>query len=156
MVELLPARFQGHPKIGCYFFLAFFFFFFFLFLLHLARGCSKKTYFYRVFLHTLLKHLVTSCSKKEVKPKLPQKKVHNFFWKPLFWPKTTFKNTNFAPPPENCAPKNLQKNPIFIGSKKVAKLLTLPWPSYWPYFAQNVAKLVIFLIVSWALSGISF
>ena len=45
---------------GVTFFFGFFFFSsFFLFLLHLARGCAKKTYFYRVFWHTLLKHLVT-------------------------------------------------------------------------------------------------
>ena len=30
--------------------------------------------------------------------------------------------------------KNLKKKPTFIGSKKVAKLLTLKWPSYWPSY----------------------
>ena len=43
--ELLPARFQGPPKMGVTFFRAFFFLLVFLFLLHLARGCSKKTLF---------------------------------------------------------------------------------------------------------------
>ena len=61
--------------------------------------------------------------------------MHIFFRKPLFWPNFVFKNTNFAPPPENCAPKNLQ-NPYFHRLKKggqvidptVAKLLTLLCP----------------------------
>ena len=118
--------------MGVHFFWAFFFFLF-LFLLHLVRGCSKKPIFIG-FLHTPLKHLVTSCSNKEVKPKLPKKRC-TFFRKPLFWPKTTFKNTNFAPPPENCAPK-ISQNPYFYRLKKggqvidptVAKLLTLKWP----------------------------
>ena len=133
MVELLPARFQGPPKNGCNFWF-FFFFFFFLFLLHLARGRAKKNYFYG-FLHTLLKHLVTSCSNNQVKPKLPKKKVHNVFFGNPFFDQFFFENTNFAPPPENCAQK-ISQNPIFIGSKKggqvidptVAKLLTLLWP----------------------------
>ena len=113
------------------FFLAFFFFFFFfLFLLHLARGCAKKTYFYRVFLHTLLKHLVPSCSNKEVKPKLPKKKVHNFFSETPFLTKVFFKNTNFAPPPENCAQK-ISQNPYFYRLKK-------RWPSYRPYHGQVI------------------
>ena len=116
-------------------FFCFFFFSSFLFLLHLARGCAKKPYFYMVFLHTLLKHQVPSCSNKEVKPKLPQKKVHIFFGNPFFHQMFFFKNTNFAPPPENCAQKYLQK-PYFYRLKKngqvidsiMAKLLTLKWP----------------------------
>ena len=63
--------------------------------------------------------------------------MHIFFRKPFF-DQFFFKNTNFAPPPENCAQKNLPKTPIFIGSKKdgqvidptMAKLLTLKWPKY--------------------------
>ena len=105
--------------------------FFSLFLLHLARGCSKHPVFIGFFLHTLLKHLVTSCSNKEVKPKLPKKGAQFFFGNLFFWPKTTFKNTNFAPPLKTVHKKS-PKPLIFIGSKKVAKLLTLPWPSYWP------------------------
>ena len=46
------------------------------------------------------------------KPKLPKKKVHIFFRKPFF-DQIFFKNTNFAPPPENCAQKNLPK-PLFL------------------------------------------
>ena len=78
MVLLLPARFQGPQKMGVTFFWPFFVFSsFFLFLLHLARGCSKNHIFIG-FLHTLLKHLVTSCSNKEVKPKLPKKGAYFF------------------------------------------------------------------------------
>ena len=69
------------------------------------------------------------------KAKTPPKKGAHFFSETSFLTKF-FKNTNVAPPPENCAPKNLQKNPVYIGSKKggqvidptVAKLLTLLWP----------------------------
>ena len=100
----LPV-FKAPPKMGVIFWGAFLFFSFFLFLLHLARGRAKKTYFYRVSLHTLLKHLVTSCSNNQVKPKLPKKKVHNFFFGNPFFDQIFFKNTNFAQPPENCAPK---------------------------------------------------
>ena len=74
---------------------------------------------------------MTSCSNNQVKPKLPQKKVYIFFRKPLFWPKTTFKNTNFAPPPENCAQKNIKKRNYFYRLKK-------RWPSYWPYGGQVI------------------
>ena len=60
----------------------------------------------------------------------PKKGAHLFFRKPLFWPNFFFKNTNFAPPPENCAQKKTPKKPIFIGSKR--------WPSYWPYHGQVI------------------
>ena len=131
MVELLPARFQGHPRIGCYFFFGPFFFFFFLFLLHLARGCAKKTYFYRFFLHTLLKHLAPSCSNKEVKPKLPQKKVHHFFRKPLFWPNFFSKTLILHHPLKTVHKKISKKKPYFYRLKK-------RWPSYWPYHGQVI------------------
>ena len=123
MVELLPARFQGPPKNGCNFFLFFFASSFFLFLLHLARGCAKKPIFIG-FLHTLLKHLVTSCRNNEVKPKLPPKKAHHFFRKPLFWPILFSKTLILHHPPENCAQKHLPKN-LFLEAQK-------RWPSYWP------------------------
>ena len=130
MVELLPARFQGPPKNGCYFFLGLFFLFFFLFLLHLARGCSKTTYFYR-FLHTLLKHLVTSCSNNQVKPKLPPKKVHNFFFGNLFFDQKQLSKTLILHRPLKTVHSKNLKNPIFIViDLTVAKLLTLRWPSY--------------------------
>ena len=143
MVELLPARFQGPPFFGCYFFLGLFFLLFSVSSASSKRVC-KKNYFYRVFLHTLLKHLVTSCSNKEVKPKLPQKKVHNFFSETPFLTNFFFKNTNFAPPPENCAQK-ISQNPYFYRLKKrwpsywpkggqvIDPTLAKKWPSYWPY-----------------------
>ena len=90
-----------------------FFFFFFLFLLHLARGCAKKPYFYRVFWHTLLKHLVTIMQQQWSEAKTHQKKGAIFFQKTLFWPNSFSRNTNLAPPPHNCAPKNLPK-PLFL------------------------------------------
>ena len=112
MVELLPARFQGHPKIGCYFFLGLFFFFFFLFLLHLARGCAKKPYFYRFFAHPS-KASSAIMQQQGSKDKTPQEKGAPFFFrKPLFGPNFLFKNTNFAPPLKTVhkkSPKNLQK-----------------------------------------------
>ena len=70
------------------------------------------------------------------KAKTPPKKVHNFFFGNPFFDQFFFvKNTNFAPPPENCAQK-ISPNPYFLGSKKggqvidpkVAKLLTPLWP----------------------------
>ena len=132
MVELLPARFQGPPFFGCYFFWAFFFFLF-LFLLHLARGCAK-------FAHPS-KASSDIMQQQGSKAKTPQKKgVHFFFGNPFF--DHFFKNTNFAPPPENCAQKNLQKTLFLYAQKKVAKLLTQRWPSYWPYFGQKMAKLL--------------
>ena len=93
--------------------------------------------------------------------------------------KTTFKNTNFAPPPENCAQQISKKKPIFIGSKKggqvidleVAKLLTLKWPTCgqvvdptahiyiyiyavelitWPFFAKSrVNNLAMVELITW-------
>ena len=71
------------------------------------------------------------------KPKLPQKKVHIFLFGNPFLTKLFFKNTNFAPPPENCAQK-ISQNPYFYRLKKngqvidptMAKLLTLKWPKY--------------------------
>ena len=85
-------------------------FFFFLFLLHLARGCSKKTYFYG-FLHTLLKHLVTSCSNNEVKPKLPPKKVHNcFFSETSFFDQKQLSKTLILHHPLKTVHKNISKN----------------------------------------------
>ena len=143
MVELLLARFQGPPKNGCYSFWAFFFFLFFLFLLHVARGCSKKTYF-RYFAHPS-KASSNIMQQQWSKPKPPPKKVRIVFSETPFL--TNFsKNTNFAPPPENCA-QNISKNPIFIGSKKVAKLLTLRWPSHWPWNGQVVAKLWLYIYI---------
>ena len=142
MVELLPARFQAPHFLGVTFFLPFFFLLFSVSSASSKRVC-KKTYFYRVFLHTLLKHLVTSCSNKEVKPKLPEKKVHNFLSETPFFDHF-FKNTNFAPPPENCAQK-ISQNPYFYRLKKrwpsywpkggqvIDPTLAKKWPSYWPY-----------------------
>ena len=131
-MELLPVRFQGPPQKWVLFFLGpFFVLLVFLFLLHLARGCSKKTIFIG-FLHTLLKHQVTSCSNNQVKPKLPPKKCTFFFFffseTPFFDQKQLSKTLILHPAPEIV--HNKSKKTIFIGSKKVAKLLTLRWPSY--------------------------
>ena len=127
-----PACFQGPHEMGINF-LGRFFFGFFLFSVSFAsskRVFQKKNYFYR-FLNTLLKNLETSCSNNQLNPQHPQEKCTTFFLgKPFFWPKATFKDTNFAPPPQNCALKK-QKKAIFIGSKK-------RWPSYWPWGGQVV------------------
>ena len=69
------------------------------------------------------------------KPKLPKKKGAQFFFRKPFFDQIFFKNTNFAPPPENCAQK-ISQNPYFYRLKKdgqvidptMAKLLTLKWP----------------------------
>ena len=134
----LPV-FKAPHFLGVTFFGAFFFLLFSVSSASSKRVCSKKTYFYRVFLHTLLKHLVTSCSNNELKPKLPQKKVHIFFFfsETLFWP-NFFSKTLILHHPLKTVHKKISKNPIFIGSKKdgqvidptVAKLLTLLWPKY--------------------------
>ena len=102
----LPV-FKAPPRMGVIFG---FFFPVFLFLLHLARGCSKKNIFIG-FLNTLLKHLVTSCSNNEVKPNPPPKCT--FFSETPFLTKKCFLDTNFAPPPENCAQK-ISKKKLFL------------------------------------------
>ena len=76
-----------------------------------------------------------------VKPKLPPKKVHIFFGN-LFFDQKQLSKTLILHHPLKIVRKKSQNNPIFIGSKKVAKLLTLRWPSYWPWNGQNVAKLL--------------
>ena len=131
MVELLPARFQGHPKIGCYFFWPFFLPF------SVSSASSKrvlkKNYFYR-FLHTLLKHLVTSCSKKEVKPKLPKKRC--LFFGNLFFDQKQLSKTLILHHPLKTVHQKISQNPYFYRLKKggqvidptVAKLLTLLCP----------------------------
>ena len=68
------------------------------------------------------------------KAETPPKKGAHFFSETPFLT-IFFKNTNFAPPPENCAQK-ISQNPYFYRFKKggqvidpkVAKLLTLLWP----------------------------
>ena len=57
---------------------------------------------------------------------------HPFSENPFSDPKTTFLNTNFAPPLENYALNKTQKT-LFLGLEKVARLLTYRWPGYWPY-----------------------
>ena len=128
MVELLPARFQGPPFFGCYFFFGPFFFFFFLFLLHLARGCAKKTIFIGFFAHPS-KASSDIIQQQGSKAKTPPKKVHNFFFGNPFFDQF-FSKTLILHHPLKTVHKKSPKTPIFIGSKKVAKLLTQRWPSY--------------------------
>ena len=142
MLELLPARFQGPPKMDVIFFLAFVFFSsFFSGSSASSKRLLKKTLFLWFFLHTLLKHLVASCSNKEVKPKLPKKRCTFFSGNLCFDQKQLSKALILHHPLKTVHQKSPQ-TPIFKGSKKVAKLLTLPWPSYWPQNGQNVAKLL--------------
>ena len=127
----LPV-FKAPQKMGVTLFLAFFFLLFFLFLLHLARGCSKKTIFIGfLFAHTLLKHLVTSCSNNQVKPKLPQKKVHNFFVRNLFVDQKQLSKTLILHHPLKTVHTKSQKKTYFYRLKK-------RWPSYWPYGGQVI------------------
>ena len=87
-------------------------------------------------MHTLLKHLVTSCSNKEVKPKLPKKKVHDFFFGNLFFDQNQLSKTLILHHPLKIVHQKISPNPYFYRLKKggqvidptVAKLLTLKWP----------------------------
>ena len=107
MVELLPARFQGPPKMGCNFFGAFFSFFV-LFLLHLARGCVKKTLFLLVFPHPS-KASSDIMQQQSTKPKIAQTKGAHFFSETPF---LTIDSKN-APPLKTVHKKNLPK-PLFL------------------------------------------
>ena len=86
-------------------------------------------------MNTLLKHLVPSCSNKEVKPKLPKKKVHNFFSETPFLTKF-FSKTLILHHPLITVHQKISKKTYFYGSKKdgqvinstMAKLLTQLWP----------------------------
>ena len=136
MVNYFLPVFKAPPKLGVNFFGAFFFLLLFSVSSASSKRVCKKIRFLLVFLHTLLKHLVTSCSNNQLKPKLPQKKVHNFFFfgNPFF--DQFFSKTLILHHPLKTVHKKSPKNPIFIGSKKggqvidptVAKLLTLLWP----------------------------
>ena len=118
--------------MGVTFFGPFFFFLFFLFLLHLARGCSKKNYFYRVFLNTLLKHLVTSCSNNQLKPKPPPKKcTFFFFFGNPFFDQNYFSKTLILHHPLKIVHWKNSKKTYFYRLKK-------RWPSYWPWGGQVI------------------
>ena len=110
-----------------------------------------KNYFYRVLFEHPSKASSNIMQQQLSKPWTPSQKknAHVFFGEPLFWPKTTLKNTNFAPLPENCALKNLKKNLVLLAQKggqvidlEVAKLLTLKWPKcgqvMWSYSLGQV------------------
>ena len=136
MVELLPARFQGPPFFGCYLFIGFFFLLF-LFLLHLARGCSKKPNFVGFLAHPS-KASSAIMQQQGSKAKTPQKKGAHFFSETPFLTKF-FSKTLILHHPLKTVHQKISKNPlliIFIGSKKdgqvidptMAKLLTLLWP----------------------------
>ena len=122
MVELLPARFQGPSFFGCYFFWVLFFLLFSVSSASSKRVLNKKPIFIGVFLHTLLKHLLPSCSNKEVKPKLPKKKVHIFFSETPFLT-TFFSKTLILHHPLKTVHQKISKNPYFYRLKK-------RWPSY--------------------------
>ena len=116
----LPV-FKAIQKLGVTFFLGlFFFFFFFLFLLHLARGCSKKPYFYRVFAHPS-KASSDIMQQQGSKAKTPQKKGAHFFSETPFWT-NFFSKTIIWHHPLKIVHQKISQNPFFIGSKK--------WPSY--------------------------
>ena len=100
--ELLPARFQGPPKMG----VAFFGLFFSCFSVSSAssKRVLKTKLFSLGFLNTLLKHLVTSCSNNQLNPQTPpppkKKEVHNFFLpeNPFFDQKQLLKTQNLHHP----------------------------------------------------------
>ena len=135
-VELLPARFLAPPpENGCKFFSPFVFSCFSVSSASNKRVFQKKAYFYRVFEHP---SKVSSNIMQQQTPKpctSPKTSAPPIFGKPRFWPKATFQNTNFAPPPENCALKKF-KQALFYRLRKggqvidleVAKLLTLKTP----------------------------
>ena len=131
-VELLPARFQGTPFFGCFFFFVFFFFFFFFSVSSASsKRVCKKNLFLLVFFDTLLKHLVTSCSNKEVKPKPPQRKGAHFFFGNPFFDQIFFSKTLMLHHPLKTVHQKISQNPYFYRLKKrMARLLTLPWPGY--------------------------
>ena len=120
--------------LGVTFFFGLFFFFFFLFLLHLVEGCAKNPIFIGFFFAHPAKASSDIIQQQWKTLTAPKNRCTNFIFGNPFLT-IFFRNTNFAPPPDNCAPKNL-KNPIFIGSKKdgqvinstMAKLLTQKWP----------------------------
>ena len=105
---------------------------FFFLLLSVSSASSKrvckKTFFIGFFAHPS-KASSDIMQQQGSKAKTPQKKGAQFFFLETPFLTNFFKNTNFAPPPENCAQK-ISRNPYFIGSKMVAKLLTQRWPSY--------------------------
>ena len=138
--ELILACFQGPPPNGCYFFL----FFFFLFSSYSAS--SKRVLKHPIFIGFFEHPSKTSTNimqQQSTKASNPPKKC-TFFRKPLFWPEVFFckKKTPVLHHPLRTVPWKNSPNPILIGSKKVAKLFTLRWPSYWPWSGQDVAKLL--------------
>ena len=132
-MELLPARFQGPSKNGCYFFGLFILFLFF----HVSSASSKRVLKKTLSLwgswNTLLKHLVTSCSNNEIKPKPFS------FENPLT-------KTLLLHHPLKTVHKNLKKKLFLLVQKR--------WPSYWPWGGQvidlEVAKL---LTLKWPKCG---
>ena len=48
---------------------------------------------------------------------------------------------------ENCRVNNLAACPLKTGHKNVARLLTLRWPGYWPYFFEQKAENLVFKIL---------
>ena len=126
--------FSRPPKNWVLLFFGPFFFFFFLFLLHLARGCSKKTYFYRFFAHPS-KASSDIMQQQGSKAKTPQKKGAHFFSETPFLTKF-FSKTLILHHPLKTVHQKISKKPYFYRLKKggqvidptVAKLLTLLWP----------------------------
>ena len=133
MVELLPALFQGPPFFGCYLF--FWPLSFFLFCLSVSSASSNRLWpkipiFIGFFVHTLLKRLVISCSNNELNLNCPKKRC-TFFWGETRFLTIFFSKTLILHHPlKTVHEKNLPKPLFFIGSKKPARLLTLPRPGY--------------------------
>ena len=123
----LPV-FKAPHFLGVTFF-CLFFSFFFLFLLHLARGCSKKTYFYRVFAHPS-KASSAIMQQQGSKAKTPKKKGCTFFFGNPFFDQF-FSKALILHHPLKTVHQKISKNPYFYRLKK-------RWPSYWPYHGQVI------------------
>ena len=118
----LPV-FKAPHFLGVTFFLVFFFvFFFFLFLQHLARGCSKKPYFYRFFAHPS-KASSASMQQQGGEAKTPQKKGAHFFFGNPFFDQLFFSKTLILHHPLKTVHQKISQNPYFYRLKK-------RWPGY--------------------------
>ena len=126
-VELLPARFQGPPKMGVTFFEAFFSSCFSVSSAS-STGCSKKPILKGFFEHPS-KASSNIMQQQSSKTWTPQKSAQFFLETPFFDQKQLGKTLTLHPPWKLCTDKT-PKNPIFIGSKM--------WPSYWPWGGQVI------------------
>ena len=121
MVELLPARFQGPPFFGCYFFLTFFFLLFSVSSASSKRVCQNNPIFIGFFAHPS-KASSLIMQQQGSKAKTPQKKVHNFFFGNPFFDQF-FSKTLILHHPLKTVHQKISKKPYFYRLKK-------RWPSY--------------------------